>query len=556
MKGRPYQDAAIDALFAFFMRHPDVDRNPAVALPTGAGKAFVIAEFCRRVLSSWPGQRILNLVHVKELVGQNAATMRRLWPQAPVGVFSAGLNQRVAHMPLTFAGTKSVAANLKLFGRQDLIIVDEVHLIPEREESEYQRVLAYFRALNPNLRVIGLTATPYRMGSGRITDGGLFTDIVLDMTNMAGFNSLLDDGYLCRLVPMRTEAVIDVSKVTVRAGEFAANELEKVANKEELTRAALRETMVAARDRHHWLIFATGVAHVESVAAMLRDEFGVSAAVVHGGLTGAQRDEAIRAFKAGEVRALINANVLIAGFDFPALDCIVCLRPTTSVVTHVQMLGRLTRPLYADGFDLDTREGRLAAMEASDKGSKALVLDFAGNVARNGPINDPRIPKRKGKGPPGEIPVKLCAECGCLNHIVNAVCDNCGEPFKTESKITDRASTAEVIAVEEPPNVIEFTVNHVTYQRHSRPGKPLMLKANYFCGIQRFTDFVLLEHYGNRGRQMAVHWWHEHSGQRDYAPATVEEAERHLGTLRQPVSLRVWVNKPGGRAEVMAAVFN
>lgn len=554
MQLRDYQQAALDSLFTYFGTHPDPAENPVIAMPVGSGKAPTIAAFCHKVLTWWPGQRILQLVHTRELVRQNAATMRRIWPQAPVGVFSAGLNQRVAHMPLTFAGIASVAANLQLFGRQDLLIVDECHLISEKETTTYQKVIAYFRALNPNLRVIGFTATPYRVGMGHITEGGLFTHVCYDITNMAGFNHLLDEGYLCRLIPIRTQTVIDVNNVSVRAGDFVAKELQEIASLTETTRAAFRETMIAAKDRKHWLVFAAGVERAKEAADMLRNEFGISAGVVLGDLSNGDRDGVIDAFKRGEIRALINNGVLTTGFDFSALDCIVMLRPTTSVVLHIQMLGRATRPCYADGFDLSLRDGRLAAIEHSHK-PNALILDFAGNVSRLGPINDPRIPKRRGKGPPGEIPVKLCGECGCLNHIVNRVCDNCGEEFPIESKITQQASTAEIIAVAEPPHVIEFAVQNVTYQTHNRPGKPQMLKVNYFCGIQRFTQFVLLEHYANKGRQMAVHWWHEHSNQRDYAPATVDEAHKRLSMLRQPTHIRVWVNRKEG-SQVMSAIFS
>jgi DNA repair protein RadD len=555
MQLRDYQQAALDSLFTYFGAHPDPTENPVVAMPVGSGKAPTLGAFCHKVLTWWPGQRILQLVHTRELVDQNAKTMRRIWPQAPLGVFSAGLNQRVAHMPLTFAGIASVAANLELFGRQDLLIVDECHLISEKETTTYQKVIAYFRALNPHLRVIGFTATPYRVGMGRITEGGLFTHICYDCTNMAGFNHLLDEGYLCRLVPIRTQAVIDVSNVSVRAGDFALKELQEAPDLTEITRAAFKEAMVAAKDRRHWLVFAAGVERAKEAAEMLRTEFGISAGVVLGDLSNSDRDGVIDAFKRGEIRALVNNGVLTTGFDFPALDCILMLRATTSVVLHIQMLGRGTRPCYAEGFDLSLRAGRLAAIEASHK-PNCLVLDFAGNVSRLGPINDPRIPKRRGKGPPGEIPVKLCEECGCLNHIVNRVCDNCGEAFPIQTKITEQASTAEVIAQEEPPHVLDFEVNRRTFGRHSRPGKPLMLKVSYFCGIQRFTEYVLLEHYSNKGRQMAVHWWHEVSGQRDWAPASVEEAERHLGTLRQPTGVRVWVNKPGGKPEIMSHLYS
>jgi DNA repair protein RadD len=193
--------------------------------------------------------------------------------------------------------------------------------------------------------------------------------------------------------------------------------------------------------------------------------------------------------------------------------------------------------------------------------SNCLVLDFAGNVTRLGPINDPRVPKKRGDGPPGELPVKLCEQCGCLNHISARSCDNCGEPFNLQTKITERASTAEVIAREEPPKVVEFPVDRVTYGRHTRPGKPVMLKASYFCGLQRFTDYVLLEHYHSPVRGKAEHWWREHANPqaprgadgKPTVPATVDEAEKRLGELQEPRMIRVWVNAE--RPQIMSRVF-
>lgn len=552
MRLRPYQDEAVRSVLDYFGRHPDPAHNPVVAAPTGTGKAAILTAFMATVLQRWPGQRILQLVHVKELVEQNAATMRRIWPPAPIGVFSAGLGQRMAHMPITFAGTKSVASNLSLFGRQDLIVVDECHLIPEREESEYQKVLGYFRALNPYLRIVGLSATPFRMGQGMITDGNIFSHVCFDITGLGPFNRLLDEGYLCPLIPLRTDTQMDVSGVAKRGGDFVASDLQDAVNREFLTRAALRETVEAARNRNHWLIFTAGVEHAEAVHAMLRDEFGVSSVVVHGKMSGTARDQALDDFKSGRVRACVNNNILTTGFDFPALDCIVALRPTNSVVLHVQILGRGTRPLYAPGYDLDTQEGRLAAMAAGPK-RNCLVLDFAGNVGRLGPINDPRIPKRRGEGA-GDVPVKVCDECGCQCHISARVCDNCGTPFQIKERITERASSVEVIAKVEPPRVEAFDVDRVTYQKHARAGKIPTLKASYYCGIQRYSEWICLEHHGSTIVHKAEKWWRERSAVP--VPTSVDEAVAQQHTLRPPRQIRVWVNKDGGsHPEVMSHVF-
>src|SRR5690606_6516527 len=110
-----------------------------------------------------------------------------------------------------------------------------------------------------------------------------------------------------------------------------------------------------------------------------------------------QRDELLADFKAGRIRALTNVNVLTTGFDTPGIDLIAFLRPTQSTGLYVQMAGRGTRPIYGEGFDLTTAEGRLAAIEAGPK-RNALVLDFGGNVVRHGPIDAIVAPIQKRVG--------------------------------------------------------------------------------------------------------------------------------------------------------------
>jgi DNA repair protein RadD len=255
-------------------------------------------------------------------------------------------------------------------------------------------------------------------------------------------------------------------------------------------------------------------------------------------MSSGERDANIADFKAGKYRACVNADVLTTGFDFPALDCIILLRPTNSPGMHVQILGRGTRPVYLDGFDLSTKEGRLASMAASAK-QNCLVLDFAGNTQRLGPINDPRIPRKKGEGT-GDIPIKMCNYCGCLCHISVRECDNCGEEFKFEEKITAVASTVELI-VRDEPQVEMFSVDRVTYAPHSRPGTQPSLKVSYYSGVRRFTEWVCLEHYGNPIQRKAHVWWRQRATSEP--PATVAEAILQANTLAEPKQIRVWVNK-------------
>jgi len=229
------------------------------------------------------------------------------------------------------------------------------------------------------------------------------------------------------------------------------------------------------------------------------------------------RDHAIATFKAGGARMIVSEGILTTGFNSPFVDCIIMLRPTASPGLHVQILGRGTRPYYATGdhFDLETIAGRLDAIASSEK-QNCLVLDFAGNTERLGPINDPRIPKLKIKsGMPGEVPVKICPVCGTYVHAAQRICDGinwddtkCGHEFEFDTKLEQTASTAEIIA-RDTPLLGWFEVDRVeyeTYRSRLKPESPPMMRVKYYSGIRRFTEFVCIEHQSAAGN-LAKKWW-------------------------------------------------
>jgi DNA repair protein RadD len=545
IKPRPYQLEAVDALYQYFATHHDPTENPLIAMPTGSGKSLVIALFLKTIYEHWPSQRVMMLTHRKELIGQNAKQLKRFWPGAPVGIYSAGLKSKDSNQPITFAGIQSAIKNPQLFGHVDLLIIDEAHLVSPENGTSYEMFIAFLRARNPYLRIIGLSATIYRLGLGMLTEGGIFTDVAYDICSLQAFVKLLDDGYLCPLIPLKTETQLDVSNIHMKGGEFVEKELQERLAKEELTYQCLVEALQDARDRNHWLIFAIGIEHTEMCHSLLT-EMGVSSTFVHSQLSNERRDEAIRQFVSGEVRVMVNAGILTTGFDYPSLDCIVLLRPTASPGLHVQILGRGTRPNYAPGFDLETREGRLAAIAASSK-KNCLVLDFAGNTMRLGPINDPKLPKNKNnkgdKEKKGDVPVKVCPDCDCMNLISARICENCGSSFeiKGEEALTPVASTLELI-VRDEPQTHWFNVTHVTYQAHHKPGSPPSLRVNYHCGLRRFSEWICLFHEGNPIQRKARIWWMERGNFEDL-PRDIDEALDCVGDLRKPKQIKVWTNK-------------
>lgn len=536
---RDYQDFAVESIFKYFETHSG---NPIVAMPTGTGKSHVISDFIRRVVMGFPNQKIVMLTHVKELIEQDLAKLLEAWPTAPVGVLSAGLDRYDTRQPIIFAGIGTAIKRVHLLGYIDLILIDECHLVSPEQETMYKRFIKLARQENPNLKVIGFTATHFRMGQGMLTDdGGLFTDTCVDMTGIKAFNWFIEEGYLVRLVPRPMKTQIDISSVRITGGEYNLKDLQKATDIEEITYAALQETMEFGKDRNKWLIFGTGIDHVVHIAEML-DSFGISVTYVHSKMESSQRDANIEAYKAGRYQVMVNNGILTTGFDDIEIDLIVILRYTMSSVLWVQILGRGIRPWYAPGFDLNTRDGRLAAIYNSPK-RNCLVLDFPGNTKRLGPINDPIIPKKRGKKG-GPAPIRICENCGIYCHASLAACPECGFIFPRITRLHTSASTAVLIAEtkeEEKPIIEDFKVDKVVYKESRKEGKPPTLKVQYYCGLRRFEDWQCFEHKG-RPANKANEWWRLHT---EYStpPETVFEAIQRLDEIKTPQLIKVWINK-------------
>lgn len=542
---RHYQAEAVQSLFDYFITNGG---NPVVALPTGTGKSYVIAEFVRRCLEMWLPTRILIVTHVKELIEQNFRELIEIWPTAPAGIYSAGLGRRDVHQPVTFCGVQSIAKRVEDFGYIDIVIIDECHLVSDKQDAQYAKVIGLLKLTNPMLKVVGLTATPYRLGMGLLTEGKVFTDICCDWTGLEKFNQLIDEGYICPLIPKRTKTELNVDEVGITHGEFNIDELQAAVDRDWITRAALTEAKTLAAGRWSWLVFCAGVTHANHTRDIL-NELGIPALCVHTDLDPSlgdgTRDENLARFKRMEVAAICNVGVLTTGFNHKPIDCIVVLRPTMSASLWVQMLGRGTRPCP------ETYK------------QNCLVLDFAANTKRLGPINDPVIPRKKGKKGNGGAPFKICPACDVYNHARARFCIGCQYEFPAHLDIDLKAATDELIRKkkEEPAPVVipiieRFKVDRVEWSKHlSRDySKPPSLLVTYYCGLRIFNEWLCLEHLGfalhkahDAWRMMAEHGATESSRGRmalDYEdpgdpPSSIDEALSLVGSLRPPSFIRV-----------------
>jgi DNA repair protein RadD len=519
---RPYQQAAIDGIYQYFEGETG---NPLVIIPTAGGKSLVMARFIEGVLKAFADQRILVVTHVRELIEQNHGELLRLWPEAPAGIYSAGLKQRDIRARILFAGIQSIHKRVYDVQQCDLVLIDEAHLIPRSSNTLYRRFLDGLTRINPLLKVIGFTATPYRLDSGRLHegDGAIFTDIAYEVS----VRDLIDQGYLSPLVSKRMATQLDVGGVGTRGGEFIARELHAAVDREAITQSAVAEIVAYGQDRRSWLVFCAGVEHALHVRDAIRAH-GIACETIVGKTPSAERESLIEAFKGGKIRCLTNANVLTTGFNAPGVDLIAMLRPTKSAGLYVQIVGRGCR--LAPGK------------------SDCLVLDFAGNIARHGPI-DAIQPKRPGEGD-GDAPVKVCPDCASIVHAAARECPECGHAFPPPAPMIEaRASTLEVLSSLVKPEWV--AVSQVCYARHEKPGKPPSLRVEYWCGLSAHHEWICVEHAGYP-RQKAATWWAARAPG-TALPKSVDEALQHAPALRQPAEIAV---RPSGRyTEVVAARF-
>jgi len=529
---RPYQREAVDSLGAWFEENHD--GNPLVVIPTAGGKSLIIATFVKEAIEAWPDTRVIVLTHVKELIAQNYAELIGFWPDAPAGIYSAGLGKRDLRSRILFAGIQSIHRRAYDLQRVDLVLVDEAHLIPRSTETTYGRFLADLLQINPHMRVVGFTATPFRLDSGLLHegDGALFRSVAYE----AHMRDLIEQSYLCPPISGHTLARINTDGIRTVAGEFNASQLEAAATDPDAVAGIVREVVAAGQDRRGWIVFGVGLEH----CTMLRDGIraaGISCEAIFGDTLPGERDRLVRDFKAQRIRCLVSVGVLTTGFNAKHVDLIALARPTKSTSLYVQMIGRGTR--------------------LSPGKENCLILDFGGNIERHGPVDAPRV-KTPGEGG-GEMPTKKCEArtvagdwydgCGADNLIAAVKCCGCGAPFPRESKVDTAASGHAILTSHIQPEWVE--VSSVSYRRHEKPGKPASLCVTYMCGFVAHREWVCLEHTGIP-RAKAVSWWQKRT-RSGLVPNTVNEALVAFKALAKPAAIQV---RPVGKfTEIVGTRF-
>lgn len=470
--------------------------HPCVQLPTGTGKSLVIADLARRFRErdgvTWV------LTHVKELISQNREKLELLAGLDRVGTVCAGLGEKTEGEAITFATIQSMAARVKrkkILRPPDAIIIDECHRIPMGTDGKlYKTVLQAY----PEARRIGFTATPWRMDGGGIYgdhEGTWFNDLAYSKS----VPEMVKLGWLCPLVGIETEIQLDLAGVGKTGGDYKQGEVGDRMVDEWLA-AVVKSVIHLASNREHVAVYCPTVKAANKTAEAF-SAAGWSASVVVGETE--NRSDVIDEWKAKGTRVLCSVDVLTTGFDHPALDCIVCLRPTESSSLWVQILGRGTR--IFDGKE------------------DCLVLDYVGNLGRLGGIGmmEDFIVERKGKA----IGVKPAT----------------GKAPRKEKKKPNKLEAVDPMSGKAGDIKVFVTgVTYVVIGSRTQPGKAMVM-VSYDCHTEEgytlgVNDFLCVE-YSGFARQKAEAW----AAKRNcfYLPHKASEAQQLCYSLATPRGLKV-----------------
>lgn len=504
MKLRPYQQDALGALYEYLST---ASGNPLVVIPTGGGKTPIIATICKDAADCQ--RRVLVLSHVKELVSQVADKLQIVAPELEFGIFCDGLDRKDTNKSVILASIQSAHNNPESIGRFDLVIIDEAHRVPENPNSMYRRLLTHLQSVNPELRICGFTATPYRLDCGYIfgKENSLFNTICYE----AHVTQLIDQGYLCPLVQTEANAQLDLHDVHIRNGDFAMDEVENLALETQYLRTTCEEIAKRATNRKSLLVFSPGCLHAENVEREL-NRLNIGCRAVNHRTTPKERDKLVDDFREGRLRCLINVELFTIGFDAPNVDAIILLRPTMSAGLYYQMIGR--------------------GLRIHPSKRNCLILDFAGNIARHGSIENLRhrvhaeltgnklaFHEERENSQDYSPPNWLCPECGyeiqseqtpdrCPECDYSGILIGSTEAFRRRnSAIENHAIVPDVhspvMGTDHRSEYIEAIVRRVEYHVHRKrgapPDHPPSMRVDYYLEnvpVYCVSEWVCIEHQG------------------------------------------------------------
>lgn len=523
---RPYQEEALASLDNHLKTKSS---NPCVVLPTGSGKSLVMATAVKRWKEKYKPLRACILAHRQELVKQNSDELKEIWEEADIGIHSAGLRRKDMHNDIIYAGIGSIYKKACEFDPFDVVIVDEAHRIPHSGEGQYRSFISGCRRYNPNVKVIGMTATPFRM-SGALCH----RDFILnEICYQANVKELIDQGYLCKLRTKMGDK-LDLSGVTRSSkGDYITSSLSKRLNKEEIVKKAVDNALssLVNESKKSFMFFCIDIEHAENVSACLK-RWGVKAPCITQKTPASDRRRYSEAFKRGQLQALCNVNVYTEGFNAKQVDGIVLLRPTLSKALYWQMVGR--------------------GLRVHPSKDNCLILDYANCIEEHGPIDcmdEGKITMVKCQNCKDHFakPIKQCPNCGWV--IPKVKLEEIEKQEEIERRMHEEKASSRAILSGEPE---KYTVDSVYVERHVVPGDNDCLRVTYRSGIKTFSELVKLDSLIETTQRSAKHWWKERFGTKSAEQITVVSALQDIfvGETIENITKQIIVKRYGNTYKI------
>lgn len=400
MKLRNYQIADLERLRQTYR---DGFRAPLLVAPTGYGKTVLFCYVAASVAAK--GKRVTILVHRSELIDQTVAALRKMGLEC--GVIAAGYDENLLE-PIQVASVMTLRNRLYRHKDPDLIIIDEAHHCTRN--NTWGAIIQHYG----NAKRLGVTATPIRLSGEGLAD--TFDTMIIGPST----HELIDLGYLTK-VRVYAPSQPDLTGVRRSVGDYNLVELEDRIAKSNLTGDAITHYKKLAEGRKA-IAFCVSVKHAQKVAESF-NAAGYRAKSIDGSMDKRERKNILEEFKNGQVLVLTSCDLVSEGFDVPAIEVGISLRPTTSTGLWIQQVGRCIRP----------DEGKHAA----------IILDHAGNSYKHGLPDQERewelsiTEEKRKKVNEKEEAVRVCKSCFAANKATSTQCAECGVAFEIkERKIT------------------------------------------------------------------------------------------------------------------------
>ena len=384
MELRPYQNQLANDIRGAFGSGAN---RPLAVSPTGSGKTVLFSYITSQVLKR--GSRVIIIAHRREILDQISATLKRVG--VPHGFIQAG--KSASTQPAMVASIQTLARRLDTIPAPDLVIIDEAH---HSVSKSYVQMFAAW----PTAKFIGVTATPERLDGKGL--GAMFDRMVMGPS----VQWLIDNGFLAQPVYYAPREVVDLSQVHTIAGDFDRSETEEIVDTPRITGDAVTH-YVRFCNRQRAVAFCISVAHAQHVADTF-NSCGIPSASIDGTLDPEVRKQRVEDLTAGKILVLTSCELISEGFDLPAVNAAILLRPTQSLSMHLQQVGRALRPYPGK--------------------ANAIILDHVGNCLRHGLAEQERdwdlSGREKRLKKSSLVETKQCSKCFAI--FAGTVCPQCG----------------------------------------------------------------------------------------------------------------------------------